>query len=116
LTVAFLSDPSLQGLAFDAASAALAKTQLQAQGLPQVEKDILSQLGFSQDDTQAAGAITAGLMDYIPLQWQTALTSGVDALSTLTDQVGSWADERMRQLSPGNAPPVLNPISDRRAD
>jgi probable HAF family extracellular repeat protein len=111
-TSIFLSDPLLQGLTLDAASLAAIKSQILSNGLPQIEVDILSQLGLTPGEIQSAATVTADLTAYVPSSWQNLLISGTDALAASAGDIASWADDRMRQLSPNNAPPVLNPIRD----
>jgi hypothetical protein len=95
-----LGPPILPQLPLDPVSVDFAQAQLLSEGLPPAERDILFELGFSAEDVSSAATITAGLLDYVPFEWQDAFISGVDAIRTLTVDVGSWIDTRIQQIPP----------------
>lgn len=108
-TGAAIAELEAQGHDLTQADIENAQAQLVNEGLPQLERDILMALGFSSGDIAVAGQVTAGLLDFLPTDWQGILTDGVQGIVEIQRETGDWINERLLSL---NEPPEADAGSD----
>jgi Galactose oxidase, central domain/Abnormal spindle-like microcephaly-assoc'd, ASPM-SPD-2-Hydin/Thrombospondin type 3 repeat len=99
-TAVFISDLEAQGVTLTQQNLVDAKQQLLAQGLPQIEQDILTTLGLTPNEIAAAAQANAGLTDFTPLTWQQTIMSGTSGVIAEASDVGSWIGQRIIELTP----------------
>jgi len=99
LTDAFISDAQSKGVTLTQQSLAATKQQLLSQGLPQIEQDILSNLGVGTSDVASATVATAHLSDFMPLEWQQTVRSGTAGIIDAAGGVGDWIGQRITELT-----------------
>ena len=112
LTSDFINSAEGQALSVTPASIAAAQSQLLSGGLPQVEQDILSELGFSSTDISSIADGTAAIIGSLPLQWQQNLMLGTAGIISLNARLGNWIDRQVQilaspqwtQLTPSGGP------------
>jgi hypothetical protein len=95
LTAAFVQDLQAQGIQVSPASLATAQSQILATGLPQLEQNILGELGFSPQTIASLGPATAALIGFLPTDWQNTLTSGTDGIIASVSKIGDWIDREV---------------------
>ncbi|MCK4790069.1 MAG: thrombospondin type 3 repeat-containing protein, partial [Desulfobacteraceae bacterium] len=74
------------------------QTQLLNEGLPQIERDILTEFGFSIKDIDTFTQATAVITEHLPLEWQQALRAIVDATISGQGEVGEWISRRIQSM------------------
>ena len=100
LTAAFISDLEAQGVTLTQQNLVDAKQQLLAQGLPQIEQDILTTLGLTPTEIASTAQANAGFTDFTPLTWQQTIISGTTGVIAEANDMGSWIDQRITALTP----------------
>lgn len=100
LTATFISDLDAQGVTLTQQDLANAKQQLLAQGLPQIEQDILTTLGLTPNEIASTAQANAGLTDFTPLTWQQTIISGTTGVIAEANDMGSWIEQRITALTP----------------
>ncbi len=93
--------PELEALGFSLKpeDLAAAKAKLQNEGLPQVERDILTELGFSPNGISSITASTTELVGILSTQWQQTLTASVQGVIGVNGGIGDWINQRIVELS-----------------
>ncbi len=88
------------GLIFTQSELDQASSQLLQSGLPQIEQNILAELGFSPDDIASAAQGTASIIESLPLDSTVLFSSGSDAMLVLGAQMQEWIGQRLTDLTP----------------
>ena len=80
LTDTFINSPEAQSLNLTTNDLAAFQATLTSSGLPQIEKDVLMQLGFTTADIADITNTTIGVAPLLPLNWRDAIVSGTDSV------------------------------------
>jgi len=90
----------VQGFTLTQADLTAAESQLLQSGLPQIEQNILTELGFTTNDIAAASQLTAGLLQASTTNWQDTLRSGTNGVMILIADIGDRINGRITELTP----------------
>jgi hypothetical protein len=109
---ALVQDIEAQGIQVTQASLSAMQAQILASGLPVIERNILTELGFSAQDIDSLGPPTAGLIGSTPTEWQQSLVDGVEGIIASVSEVGNWINRELQivtapewtQLTPSGGP------------
>ena len=77
---------------------ASARQQWLDQGLPQIEQDVLLELGFSTEEIESITLGMAEIAPDVPTNWQVVLTRSMEAIVTSQAAIGEWIDTRLSEF------------------
>ena len=95
----FIGELEAQGLTLTESDLLDFQAQLLDEGLPQIEQDILTELGFSSEEIDSVAQGTAVITEFLSLQWQQSLRANIEAVTSLQSDIGNWINQSIQALN-----------------